>query len=142
MALRSTVKAFGVASMAKRAIQRQTARKTAKAPAKTNFSGSHTFARTFASGASNTMPAKHVEALKDLERQVKAGEIETVIVAFTDHIGRYMGKRYDAGAYRCSKSSSLIVLCSNFLKSPQNYACFPRPPKLRSYIYDVFRAYL
>jgi glutamine synthetase len=44
-----------------------------------------------------------MEALKDLERQVKAGEIETVIVAFTDHIGRYMGKRYDAGTTKTSK---------------------------------------
>ncbi len=33
---------------------------------------------------------------KDLETRVKAGDIETVVVVFTDHYGRFMGKRFDA----------------------------------------------
>lgn len=32
----------------------------------------------------------------DLRHQVQAGHIDTVIVAFTDHYGRLMGKRFDA----------------------------------------------
>jgi glutamine synthetase len=32
----------------------------------------------------------------DLEARVKSGEIETVLVVFTDHYGRFMGKRFDA----------------------------------------------
>ncbi|MBK8426429.1 MAG: glutamine synthetase [Lewinellaceae bacterium] len=35
-------------------------------------------------------------SLEDLRQKTEAGEIETVIVAFTDHYGRLMGKRYDA----------------------------------------------
>src|SRR5690349_2593366 len=31
-----------------------------------------------------------------LARLVEAGEIETVLVVFTDHYGRFMGKRFDA----------------------------------------------
>jgi glutamine synthetase len=34
--------------------------------------------------------------LKDLTTRVSSGEIETVIVAATDHIGRLIGKRFDA----------------------------------------------
>jgi glutamine synthetase len=34
--------------------------------------------------------------LDELARQVKAGEIETVLVGFTDHYGRLLGKRFDA----------------------------------------------
>ncbi len=34
--------------------------------------------------------------LGDLAQQVNNGDIETVIVAFTDHYGRLMGKRFDA----------------------------------------------
>jgi glutamine synthetase len=32
----------------------------------------------------------------ELEARVKAGDIETVVVVFTDHYGRFMGKRFDA----------------------------------------------
>ncbi|MCA9922655.1 MAG: glutamine synthetase, partial [Anaerolineales bacterium] len=32
----------------------------------------------------------------ELRRRVEAEEIETVVVGFTDHIGRLMGKRFDA----------------------------------------------
>ncbi len=34
--------------------------------------------------------------LDELAKQVKAGEIETVLVGFTDHYGRLLGKRFDA----------------------------------------------
>ncbi|HUQ73541.1 MAG TPA: glutamine synthetase family protein [Burkholderiales bacterium] len=34
--------------------------------------------------------------LDELGKLVKQGEIETVVVAFTDHYGRLLGKRYDA----------------------------------------------
>jgi glutamine synthetase len=37
--------------------------------------------------------------LDELSAQVKAGEIETVLVGFTDHYGRLLGKRYDAGMF-------------------------------------------
>jgi glutamine synthetase len=34
--------------------------------------------------------------LDDLRRKTESGEIDTVVMAFTDHYGRLMGKRYDA----------------------------------------------
>ena len=34
--------------------------------------------------------------LKKLKQMVKSGDIETVLVMFTDHYGRFMGKRFDA----------------------------------------------
>ena len=34
--------------------------------------------------------------LDDLRDRVARGEIETVVVGFTDHYGRLMGKRFDA----------------------------------------------
>src|SRR5437870_1813096 len=37
-----------------------------------------------------------LEALRDL---VAKGEIETVIAGFTDHYGRLLGKRFDAGMF-------------------------------------------
>lgn len=37
--------------------------------------------------------------LKELRERVERGEIETVIVAFPDHYGRLMGKRFDAEMY-------------------------------------------
>ncbi len=37
--------------------------------------------------------------LEELRRAVGSGEIETVVVAFTDHYGRLMGKRFDAGFF-------------------------------------------
>ena len=35
-------------------------------------------------------------SIEDLKKNVESGGIETIIVAFTDHYGRLMGKRYDA----------------------------------------------
>jgi glutamine synthetase len=37
--------------------------------------------------------------LSELRQQVHRGDIETVVVAFPDHYGRLMGKRYDAETY-------------------------------------------
>ncbi len=37
--------------------------------------------------------------LEELRTRMSAGEIDTVIVGFTDHYGRLMGKRYDAGLF-------------------------------------------
>ena len=34
--------------------------------------------------------------LDELARRVQEGTIETVLVMFTDHIGRFLGKRFDA----------------------------------------------
>ncbi len=34
--------------------------------------------------------------LADLTSKVEAGEIDTILVQFTDHYGRFMGKRFDA----------------------------------------------
>jgi glutamine synthetase len=35
-------------------------------------------------------------SVDDLRRRVRAGTIDTVLVMFTDHYGRFMGKRFDA----------------------------------------------
>lgn len=45
------------------------------------------------------MELKGLLSLDELKKRVKAGEIETVIIAFTDHYGRLMGKRYDASFF-------------------------------------------
>jgi glutamine synthetase len=37
--------------------------------------------------------------IDDLARLVESGEIDTVVVGFTDHYGRVHGKRFDAGFY-------------------------------------------
>ena len=36
---------------------------------------------------------------RELRAKVEQGEIDTVVVAFTDHFGRTMGKRFDAGFF-------------------------------------------
>src|SRR5678809_371683 len=41
-------------------------------------------------------PVKGLLKADELARLVGTGEIETVVVAFTDHYGRLLGKRYDA----------------------------------------------
>jgi len=41
------------------------------------------------------MQIRGLLTLEDLHNKSELGEIETVIVAFTDHYGRLMGKRYD-----------------------------------------------
>ena len=37
--------------------------------------------------------------IEDLKEKVETGEIDTVVVAFTDHYGRVLGKRFDAGHF-------------------------------------------
>lgn len=39
-------------------------------------------------------------SISELEELAKKGKIDTVVVAFTDHIGRFVGKRFDAEFYR------------------------------------------
>ena len=34
--------------------------------------------------------------LEQLRERISTGELDTVVVGFTDHYGRLMGKRYDA----------------------------------------------
>lgn len=42
------------------------------------------------------MKTKGKLTLKQLQKKVSKGKIETIVVAFTDHYGRLMGKRFDA----------------------------------------------
>ncbi|MFQ5448859.1 MAG: glutamine synthetase, partial [Saprospiraceae bacterium] len=42
------------------------------------------------------MKIKGLLTLEELKGKTSRDEIETVIVAFTDHYGRLMGKRFDA----------------------------------------------
>ena len=42
------------------------------------------------------MDIKGMLSMDQLKSKVKAEEIQTVIVAFTDHYGRLVGKRFDA----------------------------------------------
>ena len=44
----------------------------------------------------NNGTAKGLLTIEQLRQAVKSGAIETVVVGFTDHYGRLMGKRYDA----------------------------------------------
>jgi hypothetical protein len=43
-----------------------------------------------------TSTAKGLLPLEQLREAAASGAIETVVVGFTDHYGRLMGKRYDA----------------------------------------------
>lgn len=52
--------------------------------------------------------------LEQLQQQVAASAIETVIVAFTDHYGRLMGKRFDA-AYFLSTATDGTHACNYLL---------------------------
>jgi glutamine synthetase len=40
--------------------------------------------------------ARGMLSLQELQQRIGSGEIDTVVVGFTDHYGRLMGKRYDA----------------------------------------------
>src|SRR5438105_8849254 len=46
--------------------------------------------------ASSSSSTGKMMQLAELSKLVKQGEIETVVVAFTDHYGRMLGKRFDA----------------------------------------------
>ena len=39
---------------------------------------------------------KGMLTVQELAGQVQSGAIDTVLVVFTDHYGRFMGKRFDA----------------------------------------------
>ncbi len=47
-----------------------------------------------------TTTGKGPLTLDRLRDAATSGDIETVVVGFTDHYGRLMGKRYDAGVVR------------------------------------------
>ncbi|MFN7921448.1 MAG: glutamine synthetase family protein [Bryobacteraceae bacterium] len=53
--------------------------------------------------------------LAELGRKVKAGAIDTVILAFTDHYGRLMGKRFDADFFLESAASHGTHACDYLL---------------------------
>jgi len=53
--------------------------------------------------------------IKDLKKKVAAEEIETIIVAFTDHYGRLTGKRFDAEFFLESTAKSGTHGCDYLL---------------------------
>ncbi|MGE3172005.1 MAG: glutamine synthetase family protein [Planctomycetota bacterium] len=53
--------------------------------------------------------------LAELDRRVEIGEIDTVLVAFTDHYGRLMGKRYDAEFFLESAAKDGAHACDYLL---------------------------
>lgn len=54
-------------------------------------------------------------SLADLERLVETGAVETVIAGFTDHYGRLMGKRFDAGFFLERVASDGTHACNYLL---------------------------
>ena len=42
---------------------------------------------------------KGMLTLEILKKLVRGDEIDTVLTVFTDHYGRFMGKRFDAGLF-------------------------------------------
>lgn len=61
------------------------------------------------------MKIKGMLSPHDLNELVDLGEIETVIVAFTDHYGRLMGKRFDAGFFLTSALKQGTHACDYLL---------------------------
>jgi glutamine synthetase len=53
--------------------------------------------------------------LDELSALVDSGEIETVVVGFTDHYGRLCGKRFDAGFFLSSVASEGTHACDYLL---------------------------
>jgi glutamine synthetase len=53
--------------------------------------------------------------VEELRRQVRARAIETVLVAFTDHYGRLMGKRFDAEFFLDSAVKNGAEVCDYLL---------------------------
>lgn len=53
--------------------------------------------------------------LHDLEQLIQSGAIDTVLVAFTDHYGRLMGKRFDAQYYREQVATQGTHACNYLL---------------------------
>ncbi len=51
----------------------------------------------------------------ELRKRVQAGEIETVLVVFTDHYGRFMGKRFDAQFFLDSAVAHGAEACNYLL---------------------------
>ena len=53
--------------------------------------------------------------LDELAKLVKDGEIETVLVGFTDHYGRLLGKRFDAEMFVSEIAKSGAHACDYLL---------------------------
>src|SRR5687768_6707224 len=54
-------------------------------------------------------------ALEDLRRRVRTGAIDTMLVVFTDHYGRFVGKRFDASFFLESAVSHGAEACNYLL---------------------------
>jgi len=54
-------------------------------------------------------------SLAELKQLVENDEIDTVIVGFTDHVGRLMGKRYDAGFFLADTAAHGSHACDYLL---------------------------
>ena len=61
------------------------------------------------------MSKKGFLTLDELSGKIGGGEIETIVVAFTDHYGRLMGKRVDADYFLDSVSKSGTHGCNYLL---------------------------
>ena len=96
---------------------------------------------------SNTVTVQGMLQLDDLRQLVARGDIETVVVAFTDHYGRLLGKRYDAqmfvddiieeGAHSCdylltTDMDMVPVKGYSFASWEQGYGDFHLVPDLRT----------
>src|SRR5712664_2654605 len=54
-------------------------------------------------------------SVEDLRKRVRSGAIDTVLVVFTDHYGRFMGKRFDAGFFLDSALKDGAAACNYLL---------------------------
>ena len=66
--------------------------------------------------------------LDDLRQRMTHGEIDTVLVGFTDHYGRLMGKRYDAEFFLESIASDGAHACDYLLTVDMEMEPVPRLP--------------
>ncbi len=71
-----------------------------------------------------TQPAKAPLKLSELTELVESGDIETVVVAFTDHYGRSMGKRFDADFFLDSIDDGTHV-CNYLFTADMNMEPIP-----------------
>ena len=71
--------------------------------------------------------------LGELRGMAAQGEIETVVVGFTDHYGRLMGKRFDAGYFVKHVAKEGTHACNYLLTTDKfggpEWACEQRAAK-------------
>ncbi len=60
-------------------------------------------------------PIQGMLTLESLQALVQSGAVETVLVQFTDHLGRFMGKRFDAGFFLAEAAHSGTHACDYLL---------------------------